>query len=391
MTRPLPVFACVIALVVGAASAHASPPSRWKWKDLKGTPALGPVVFTAQHAGTGYVVAGEDALALWGVTLDSKRPVWTVRPAPPASVGTRARWDARGDTFVAVGGEHDNIPLQTGAQFKDNAWKDLPPLPQGRLIHTTTLLADGAIVVIGGRIADKPGTKGFDAPETASALWLAPGATSWTALPPLPEPRWLHTATALPDGSILVAGGTNEAREQGPDDALGLTPAWRLSADKKAWLPAGSLPTPRYGQDAILTAAGVLITGGEIDGVGSATDAVDLFDPKTSTWKALGRAPYAPSSHATCLLADGRVLVTGGSDVFTDGALPFTLDGAYVIDAARGTFSKVRKMPVGRSGHSVLVGKRGVLVLGGSSLPFKPDPDHYEKPWVPAPPRWLWF
>jgi hypothetical protein len=391
MTRILVAALCLLALTIALPGPAADASPTWKWTDATGVPDLGRVSFAHQHDGVGYVVAGKDRLQLWSVTLDARKPVWTELAAPPTAISRRARWTASKGTLVATGGEEDDKPWVFCARFDKGAWTTLPDLPQGRLLHTATLLRDGSVLVVGGRIAHKADVKGFDAKETGSALRLPLGAKAWQGAPTLPDARWLHTATLLPDDTVLVVGGSNEAVENGPSEDLGLPTTWRLDAAGKAWSAAAKLPSPRYGHEATLTKAGVVITGGEIDGVGSSTDDVAVFSTQKSSWRALRRAPYAPSSHAVSVLSDGRLLVTGGTDVFTDGAMPFSLDGAYVVDASRGKYTKVRKMPVGRSGHWTLVGKHGALVLGGSSLPFIPDPDHYDKPWTDTPPRFLRF
>lgn len=392
MTRSAALVAAIVFLSTSVASAGAPLPatSRWKWTAPKGAPELGTVAFGAQHNGIGYVVSRTDRWGMWQVALD-KTLAWTALPAPPASLAPRAAWSHDGATLVAVGGERDDILSSTAARYSGGRWEQLPALPQGRILHTVTILTDSSVLVIGGRVAASPDVKSFDATETATALVLRPGAKVWTPAPSLPTPRWLHTATRLTDGTVLVAGGSNEATENGDSDVMGIGPSWRLDARAGAWTSAGQMPTPRYLHEAIATPAGVLIVGGEVDGVGSATDAVVLFEPVKGRWRSLGKAPYATSGPAVAALPDGRVLVTGGGDVFTDGALPFSVDGAYVVDAATGRFDKVRKMPVGRAGHVVLVGKNGALVLGGSGLPFKPDPEQYEKPWAPSPPRLLRF
>ena len=43
-----------------------------------------------------------------------------------------------------------------------------------------------------------------------------PGTPSWTLIDPMVTPRFAHTATVLPDGTVLVAGGASIGPAPGP-------------------------------------------------------------------------------------------------------------------------------------------------------------------------------
>lgn len=77
-----------------------------------------------------------------------------------------------------------------------------PRLPEARGGATATRLADGAVLVTGGAAAQ--GEAASDA-----AFLLRPGAAAFETLPArLVAARSGHTATLLPDGTVLLAGGT---------------------------------------------------------------------------------------------------------------------------------------------------------------------------------------
>jgi hypothetical protein len=68
-----------------------------------------------------------------------------------------------------------------------------------RADFTATLLPDGKVLVAGGSGSNGP---------LASAELYDPGSRSWTATGDMvTPPRQSHTATLLPDGKVLVAGG----------------------------------------------------------------------------------------------------------------------------------------------------------------------------------------
>ena len=67
--------------------------------------------------------------------------------------------------------------------------------------HTATLLPDGRVLVAGGFDNDKR--------PLASAEVYDPSNGTWTAAGSMKVARVAHTATLLPDGRVLVAGGYN--------------------------------------------------------------------------------------------------------------------------------------------------------------------------------------
>lgn len=68
-----------------------------------------------------------------------------------------------------------------------------------RVGHTATMLPSGAVLVAGGM-------NDWGIMNPVSELF-EPSATAFHAGPVMTTPRYQHTATALPDGSVLIAGG----------------------------------------------------------------------------------------------------------------------------------------------------------------------------------------
>ena len=91
--------------------------------------------------------------------------------------------------------------------WETGSWTATGPMIHGRYYRTTaTLLTDGTVLVTGGHTARLEGN------EYASAELFNPATGTWTATVDMGVARRSHTATLLPDGTVLVAGGI-------PDDA----------------------------------------------------------------------------------------------------------------------------------------------------------------------------
>lgn len=75
--------------------------------------------------------------------------------------------------------------------------------------HTATLLKDGRVLICGGFIdyASANGYESFDTAET-----FDPATNTFTPAGQMNVGRFWHTATLLPDGSVLVAGGVGQDR-----------------------------------------------------------------------------------------------------------------------------------------------------------------------------------
>jgi len=114
--------------------------------------------------------------------------------------------------------------------------------------------------------------------------------------------RYFHTATLLPNGKVLVAGG-----------AIGYTPLASAELYDPAtgtWTATESLHTARFFHTATLLPNGkVLVAGGAGNGY---LASAELYDPATETWTATGSLHTARDLHTATLLPNGKVLVAGG-------------------------------------------------------------------------------
>ena len=209
--------------------------------------------------------------------------------------------------------------------FGDTTWIATGSLNVPRSLHTATLLPDGRVLVAGGR---GPGLGSLNSAELYDGV-----GGKWSVTGSLVKPRVMHTATLLPNGKVLVVGGDTSAAP--PDFGRGNT-AELYDPATGTWTLTGSMGTTRSWHTATLLQDGrVLVAGGfNSDNVKTA----ELYDPATGTWMPTGDLNVARYGHTATLLPDGSVLIAKGSN---DGDLAFTLWSAERYDPTSGTWSLI--------------------------------------------------
>src|SRR5882724_2372361 len=201
-------------------------------------------------------------------------------------------------------------------------WAATGSLATARFVHTATLLPNGKVLVTGG--ANTSGA-------LASAELYDPATGSWTATGSMATARTFHTATLLGNGKVLVAGGATVASNADP----GANTAYFASAElydpaTGIWTPTGLLNDARAGHTATLLNNGKVLVAGGRNGVYLAS--AELYDPATGTWTATGLQSDARYGHTATLLDNGKVFVAGGHNgVF--------LASAQLYDPATGSWT----------------------------------------------------
>ncbi len=133
---------------------------------------------------------------------------------------------------------------------------------------------------------------------------------------------------------------------------------------------------PRSSHTATLLANGmVLIAGGSTDLTAPLATA-ELYDPDKGTFTAAGAMTSARMGHTATLLPDGKVLMAGGT-VSAGGFVPS--NGAEIYDPSTGVFSATGKMI---SNHvcqqAILLNSGKVLIVGGNSSDQPPNAELYD-------------
>ncbi len=212
-------------------------------------------------------------------------------------------------------------------------------------------LPDGRVLVAGGSYND-----GVDH-ELASAEVFNPATNAFTTVGDMGIARVRAAAAPLPDGRVLVAGGN--------DGATRLSSAEVFNPATNAFTPVGDMETDRARAAAAPLPDGrVLIAGGTN---GAPLSSAAVFDPDTSSFSSagLGAMSTARQAPAAAPLADGRVLVSGG--VFVEGVGGYQAS-AEVFNPATNSFSSagIGAMGTARTGAIAAPLPDGrVLVAGG--------------------------
>ncbi len=224
------------------------------------------------------------------------------------------------------------------------------PLTTPRSAHTATLLPDGRVLVIGGT--------GVDGTTSATAELWDPADGTFAPTGSLLTARSHHAATLLPDGRVLVVGGQSAA-DAGVPIALASVETWEPATGM--FTVAGSLAEGRTDVTATLLNDGrVLIVGGTAPGA-PALDSAMVWDPVRGTFASAGTLEIARSGHTATLMDDGRVLIVGG-----DADVDAPVAGVEVWDPATNSFASAGTLAAPRSAHTATLLPDGrVAVIAG--------------------------
>jgi hypothetical protein len=217
-----------------------------------------------------------------------------------------------------------------------------------RYFHSATTLANGKVLIAGGYLGAPPSEQ-----RTASAELYDPSSNSFIALPDMSAVRVGHKATLLDSGKVLISG--DDPRIELFDPAT------------NTFLQAGVLPWSAFASTAVELGDGqVLIAGGFKDSSYEAAATAVLYDPVAGSTKALPDMGVARTQHAGVLLADGRVLLIGGTGDLQDTV---GFSSAEIFDPMSGQFRTLgATAPIGVGHTASLLPSGRVLFAGGTTV-----------------------
>ena len=266
----------------------------------------------------------------------------------------------------------------------------------GRVHNTATLLLDGRVLIAGG-----DARAGGDSSILSSAEIYDPVTGTFAPTGNLTRARTEHTATLLPDGRVLIAGGFGP-RESTPGcpPSCQLTSAEIYDPSSGTFTVTGNMIAPG-GLAVLLPNGKVFISGWAPFGAVQA----ELYDPSRGIFSATAAETHARS--LATLLANGQVLLTGYTDYSGDdgavydpatdtfsptGSIDYdtatllmngkvlfiddandeysTSQTAQLYDPSTGTFTVAGSWTIGRGGHTATLLPDGTVLIAGTEVPL---------------------
>ena len=258
---------------------------------------------------------------------DAVADAWTAGPSLSTSRYRHTAVQLPDGRVMVAGGENEEsfaaeVPLRSVEIYDGTSWVPAEDMAVGREGHSATVVG-GKVLVVGGYRGLSPDAFDVLAPvelfDPVSGHWVPTGDNVIH--------RWLHTATLLPDGRVLAAGGYTNTVTPGETEPSFSTELYDPAAvDPEtgaagAWLPGGFLATGRAGHSATLLADGRVLVAGGVPTGAVALATAELYDPVTDAWADAGSMAQGRVEHTATLLggsscgsACARVLVTGGTN-----------------------------------------------------------------------------
>ncbi|MDE2314199.1 MAG: fibronectin type III domain-containing protein, partial [Elusimicrobia bacterium] len=217
-----------------------------------------------------------------------------------------------------------------------------------RDFQTATLLVNGNVLAAGGFT-----TNATSSGTTSTAEIYHPAQGLWAPTSSMSTPRENATATLLPDGSVLVAGGYDSNTKQY------LNTAEIYYSTSATWSKLSNTMTAARAYDTatLLQNGTVLLVGGVNSG--GAIKTAEIYNPATGSFSATGSLPQPLYHHSATLLPDGKVLIAGGDTGAGETS------AAYLYNPGAGTFSVTGSLNVARFNHTATLLPNGQVVVAG--------------------------
>ncbi|MEP7123669.1 MAG: kelch repeat-containing protein [Byssovorax sp.] len=240
-------------------------------------------------------------------------------------------------------------------------WSATGGVPTSRVEHTATLLPSGKILFAGGRDAWTVVNNHLITGVLENGDVFDPVANTWTAAP-MAATHYGHTATLLPGGQVLVLGGGTMGSQLKSYVQIPGTLNQMYAVATSTWAATGPLLVGReYHTSTLLAGGQILVAGGigkDVHFNDTPLSAVELYTAATGASILAAPMPIAREHHTATLLATGRVLMIGGT----------SSTEVDVYDPTTDTWSLAPPLPAPRSRHTATTLSNGLILVTGGVL-----------------------
>jgi len=217
---------------------------------------------------------------------------------------------------------------------------------------TATLLSNNKVLIAGGEDSNGAALGSTELYDPITNSFAASGTATMNIA------RGTATATLLPNGKVLIAGGFGAIGD------LASTELYDPASNSFAISGTPTMSSTRYGATATLLPNGLVLIAGGTDISGPVTS-TDLYDPATNTFAATGTATMNVARYyATATqLPNNKVLIAGGygyagvlnsTELYDAASNSFATSGTATMNAARNFYQTATLLPNG-----------DVLIAGG--------------------------
>ncbi|HLI80144.1 MAG TPA: kelch repeat-containing protein [Candidatus Binataceae bacterium] len=282
-------------------------------------------------------------------------------PTPPGRESYIRMQLNDGRVLFAGGADDNGHPIKRAEIFDPSANKFRPSgaMVVPRCGPTATLLPNGSVLIAGGATCS-------DAPAPIATLEVFdPASGTFHAAVDLIYPRFDLNAMLLKNGKVLIA--------QGYDGAHNLVgPAEIFDPVLAIMQRGGSMVIPRcFGSETQLPGDQVLIAGGVRcdEPEREAITAAEIYDP-AGQFGRVGAMNTARVCHSATVMKNGKVLIAGGASALANG---IALSSAEIYDPDKATFAPTGSMTKARACPTATARDDGTVVVKGGHSQSAPD------------------
>jgi hypothetical protein len=225
-------------------------------------------------------------------------------------------------------------------------WSLTGAMTGGHSEGTLVGLADGRALIVAGVGATDVQAEIYD-----------PVSRTWSLTGSLHFYRYSNTATLLSNGKVLVTGGTTNSSVFGQTAVASVE---LYDPNTGTWTVEASMHTNRYAHTATLLPDGRVLVAGGTDGINLLKSA-ELYDPTNGTWTVVGSMGTGRYFHSATALPNGRVLLIGGNAPGAFANTELFVDAIHGFSAPAASFSG---QPRFRQA-AILLPDRTVQMIGG--------------------------